>query len=62
MATAGALAGELMMLEHLCYTKHDPFIYRPEFIAEGIMKLITDASRNGGILLAEPEKGFSYVE
>ncbi|XP_011407268.1 PREDICTED: 15-hydroxyprostaglandin dehydrogenase [NAD(+)]-like [Amphimedon queenslandica] len=47
IAAATASAGELM---------------KPEFIAEGIMELITDASRNGAILMIEPDKGFTYVE
>ncbi|XP_019858877.1 PREDICTED: 15-hydroxyprostaglandin dehydrogenase [NAD(+)]-like [Amphimedon queenslandica] len=37
-------------------------VMKPEFIAEGIMELITDASKNGAILMAEPDKGFTYVE
>lgn len=64
IAAAAATAGKLMKLVHLCQTVNmtDGIVYRPEFIAKGIMELITDDSKNGAILMVELEKGFTYVE
>ena len=33
---------------------------RPEKVAEGIMKLVTDTTKNGAVMRVTPRQGFSY--
>ena len=37
-------------------------VYSPDFVAEGIVKLITDTSLNGKIMRVTPRKGHHFEE
>ena len=60
--TNEVLKNGILKLEHysLIFVNIAYFICRPEFIAKGIMDLITDTSRNGAILRANPWQGLMY--